>query len=80
MRSFYVDRKGEIPPGKGPYYQMPVMHLHEGYLSTIYARGFIQVDATLWLSRVLMAVEIAHERLPMSTGCAAAQRSSATEP
>eukprot|EP00873_Tetraselmis_striata_P037250 jgi/Tetstr1/457514/TSEL_044095.t1 len=42
MSDWYVDRKGEIPPGKGPYYRMPVFHMHEGVLSVIYARGFIQ--------------------------------------
>jgi hypothetical protein len=45
MSDWCVDRKGEIPPGKGPYYKMPVFHMYEGILSVIYARGFIQVGA-----------------------------------
>ncbi len=39
---FYVDRKGEIPAGKTPYYQMPIFHDYGGYLTTIYARDFIE--------------------------------------
>ncbi len=41
-RPFHVDRKGEIPAGKGPYYQMAVFHRHDGMLTTIYARDFIE--------------------------------------
>jgi len=43
MDDFYVDRKGEIPLGKGPYYRMPIIHKHDGLISVIYARGFIEV-------------------------------------
>jgi len=39
---FYVDRKGEIPAGKKPYYQMAVFHYYADYLTTIYARDFIE--------------------------------------
>jgi hypothetical protein len=39
---FFVDRKGEIPAGKGPHYRMAVFHRHAGYLTTIYARDFIE--------------------------------------
>ncbi|MCH8129901.1 MAG: TauD/TfdA family dioxygenase [Acidobacteria bacterium] len=38
---FYLDRKGEIPEGKGPYYQMPIFNPHGGYLTTTYSRDFI---------------------------------------
>jgi len=41
-RPFHVDRKGEIPAGKGPYYRMAVFHRHDGMLTTIYARDFIE--------------------------------------
>ena len=37
-----VDRKGEIPAGKGPYYEMPIFNHHAGHLTTIYARDFIE--------------------------------------
>jgi hypothetical protein len=39
---FTVDRKGEIPDGKGPYYQMSVFHHHAGRMTAIYARDFIE--------------------------------------
>ncbi|GMQ85822.1 MAG: TauD/TfdA family dioxygenase [Acidimicrobiia bacterium] len=38
---FCLDRKGEIPEGKGPYYQMPVFNPYGGYLTTTYNRDFI---------------------------------------
>jgi hypothetical protein len=40
-RPFVLDRKGEIPAGKGPYYELPVFHHFAGYLTTVYAREFI---------------------------------------
>ena len=42
MQDFYVDRKGEVPEGKLPHYQMAVFHYFKGYLNTIYARDFIE--------------------------------------
>jgi len=39
---FYIDRKGEVPEGKDPYYMMPVFNFHEGHLSTYYARDFLR--------------------------------------
>ncbi len=38
---FYIDRKGEIPEGKGPFYQMPIFHRYAGLLTTTYNRDFI---------------------------------------
>jgi hypothetical protein len=38
---FFVDRKGEIPAGKGPYYELPIFNRFAGYLTTSYAREFI---------------------------------------
>lgn len=38
---FYYDRKGEVPAGKAPYYQMPIVHRHDGLTSVFYARDFI---------------------------------------
>ena len=40
---FTVDRKGEIPAGKGPTYKMAIFHHHQGQLTTIYSRDFITV-------------------------------------
>jgi len=38
---FVVDRKGEIPEGKGPHYEMPIFNPHGGFLTTTYNRDFI---------------------------------------
>lgn len=40
-RPFWYDRKGEVPEGKEPYYQMPVVHRHNGQITVIYGRDFI---------------------------------------
>jgi hypothetical protein len=40
-RPFHVDRKGEIPAGKGPTYELAIFHHHAGRLTTVYARDFI---------------------------------------
>ncbi|MFT5446508.1 MAG: hypothetical protein ACI9DC_001677 [Gammaproteobacteria bacterium] len=42
---FWRDRRGEIPPGKMPYYPMAAFHFHAGDLSTIYARDYIESSA-----------------------------------
>jgi hypothetical protein len=39
---FTVDRKGEVPAGKGPTYALPIVHHHAGEVSVIYARDFIE--------------------------------------
>jgi len=39
---FHVDRKGEIPEGKRPTYQLAVFHHYAGQMSTVYARDFIE--------------------------------------
>ena len=41
-RPFFVDRKGEIPEGAGPHYELPVFNRYRGFLTTIYARDFIE--------------------------------------
>ena len=37
-QSFPVDRRGEVPPGKAPFYEAPVFNEHNGYLSVLYSR------------------------------------------
>jgi hypothetical protein len=44
---FVVSRKGEIPAGKEATYLMPVFHVHEGRLSAIYDRSFIDSAVAL---------------------------------
>src|SRR5207253_6216324 len=33
-----VDRRGEVPEGKGPFYEAPVFNEHDGTLSVLYSR------------------------------------------
>jgi hypothetical protein len=37
-RPFPVDRRGEVPEGKGPFYEAPVFSEHAGYVSVLYSR------------------------------------------
>ena len=36
-----TDRRGEIPQGQQPYFEIPVFNWHEGLMSTIYQRQYI---------------------------------------
>lgn len=36
----YFDRKGEVPPGKKPFFAIPVFNYHEGYLSINYSDNY----------------------------------------
>ncbi len=38
FQPFPVDRRGEVPEGKGPFYEAPVFNEHAGYLSVLYSR------------------------------------------
>jgi hypothetical protein len=42
QQPFVVDRKGEVPAGKAPTYEMAIVHRCGGCLTTIYARDFIE--------------------------------------
>ncbi|KAF8060336.1 SAT17 [Scenedesmus sp. PABB004] len=37
---WYYDRKGEIPPGKKPFFRMPVFNYHKGQLSVNYSDNY----------------------------------------
>jgi hypothetical protein len=37
-RPFPVDRRGEVPEGKGPFYEAPVFNEHAGLVSVLYSR------------------------------------------
>lgn len=37
-----TDRRGEIPPGQKPYFNIPVFNWHAGLLSAIYQRQYIE--------------------------------------
>lgn len=36
-----TDRRGEVPEGKKPYFEIPVFNWHEGFLTAIYQRQYI---------------------------------------
>ena len=40
-----TDRRGEVPAGQKPYFEIPVFNWHEGHLSAIYQRQYIEVSA-----------------------------------
>ena len=42
FRPLHFDRRGEVPVGKPPWYEMPVFNWYEGKLSTHYVRRYIQ--------------------------------------
>jgi hypothetical protein len=39
---FYVDRRGEVPPGMDPWFALPIFNWHAGVLTTIYVRRYIE--------------------------------------
>jgi len=61
---FPTDRRGEIPPGMLPWFELPVFNWHAGELSTIYAGQYIRsAQANFPQARRLTAAE--HEALDM---------------
>jgi hypothetical protein len=42
FQPFPTDRRGEVPEGMQPWFDMPVYHWHEGLLSCIYVRQYIE--------------------------------------
>jgi len=42
FRPFCIDRRGEVPEGMKPYFEMPVFTWHEGFLSAYYVRRYIE--------------------------------------
>src|SRR5207248_2738311 len=37
-RPLPVDRRGEVPEGKAPFYEAPVFNPHDGHVSVLYSR------------------------------------------
>ena len=44
---FPVDRRGEVPEGKAPFYEAPVFNEHAGALSVLYSRAAYRLVAAL---------------------------------
>ncbi len=59
FNSFPTDRRGEIPPGKKAWFDIPVFNHHAGHLSVIYARRYITSSARLEGPRRLSELEVA---------------------
>jgi Taurine catabolism dioxygenase TauD, TfdA family. len=45
-----TDRRGEVPEGQKPYFEIPVFNWHEGLLSAVYQRAYIDSARRLWVS------------------------------
>jgi len=41
FQTFPTDRRGEVPAGKKPYFEIPVYNDYQGYLSVLYSRPYI---------------------------------------
>jgi len=42
FEGLHTDRRGEVPAGQKPWHDIPVFNWHEGYLSVLYARRYIE--------------------------------------
>ncbi|HKP82632.1 MAG TPA: TauD/TfdA family dioxygenase, partial [Pyrinomonadaceae bacterium] len=42
MEPIETDRRGEVPEGSQPYFNIPVFNYHDGVVSTIYQRQYIE--------------------------------------
>jgi len=57
-QAFPVDRRGEVPEGKAPFYEAPVFNEHAGYLSVLYSRLHIGSAQRFAEARRLTAEDI----------------------
>ncbi|WP_417515932.1 TauD/TfdA family dioxygenase [Minwuia sp.] len=57
FHAFPTDRRGEIPPGKKAFFEIPVFNHFEGHLSAIYARRYITSSQKLEGARKLTDLE-----------------------
>jgi hypothetical protein len=42
LRPMPTDRRGEVPQGKQPWFELPIYNHHQGYLSAIYAPHYVR--------------------------------------
>lgn len=42
FESMHTDRRGEVPEGQNPWHDVPVFNWHQGHLSALYARRYIE--------------------------------------
>jgi Taurine catabolism dioxygenase TauD, TfdA family len=55
---FPVDRRGEVPEGKAPFYEAPVFNEHSGHVSVLYSRQYIGSAQRFPAARRLSAEDI----------------------
>jgi hypothetical protein len=53
-----IDRRGEVPEGKKPYYEMPVFNEHRSLLSVYYTRPYIQSAQRFLEARRLEPIDV----------------------
>ena len=41
VKPLYRDRRGEVPEGQKPFFEIPVFNWHKGFLTAIYQRQYI---------------------------------------
>lgn len=58
FNKFPTDRRGEVPAGQKPYFEIPVYNDHAGYLSAIYSRTYINSGQRFPDARRLSAQEV----------------------
>ncbi|WP_416898881.1 MAG: TauD/TfdA family dioxygenase [Minwuia sp.] len=58
FHAFPTDRRGEIPPGKKAFFEIPVFNHHAGHLSAIYARRYIESSQKFEDARRLTSTEV----------------------
>lgn len=55
---FATDRRGEVPEGKLPWFNIPVFNEHQGYLSAIYAPHYVRSSQRFPEARRLTAQDL----------------------
>ena len=55
---FPVDRRGEVPEGKAPFYEAPVFNEYQGQVSVLYSRQYIGSAQRFLEARRLSAEDI----------------------
>ena len=64
FNAFPTDRRGEVPPGMLPWFEVPVFNWHEGRLSAIYSGQYIR-SAQANFPEARRLVEVEREALAM---------------
>lgn len=60
--TWYMDRKNEIPEGKLPYFNLPIVHYHAGHLTVNLSDGYYQL-AERWFPEIPKMSPQQHEAL-----------------